>query len=212
MPYNRTAATKLLTASELALFDAGRRDSIGSLDERALKGKVERARRLRDKYRDLARRQSLASRERTGAKHGTGSRESNARTAQKERLFAELLDRFEIRLAGKQGSEPRTRQARRTQPAAAQHATAEAPKRAARNSDSDGASAKTPGKAARSPKAPAEQIGTGAEVGKRAAGFMSPRAKVQDTERQRHKSRGTAIQAHLRSRGRRSQAKRDSRG
>jgi hypothetical protein len=212
MPYNRTAASKLLTASELALFDAGRRDAIGSLDERRLKSKVERTRRLRDKYRDLARRQRLATRDRTGTKRGTASREANARTEEKETLFAELLVRFETRLAAMEGRAPRTRPAKRTPPAVAQKAPSRAAKRGAGKGGADGAPAETFGKEARSPKAAAEKIGTGAAAGKPATGFMSSRAKGQDTERQRHKSRGTAIQAHLRSQGRRSQAKRDSRG
>jgi hypothetical protein len=212
MPYNRTAASKLLTASELALFDAGRRDAIGSLDERTLKSKVERTRRLRDKYRDLARRQRLATRERTGTKRGTASREANARTAEKETLFAELLVRFETRLAGMEGRAPRTRPTKRTPPAAARKAPSKAPRRAAGKSGTGNAPAETFGKEPRSPKAAAEKIGTGAPAGKRATEFMSSRAKGLDTERQRHKSRGTAIQAHLRSQGRRSQAKRDSRG
>lgn len=212
MPYNRTAASKLLTASELALFDAGRRDAIGSLDERALKRNVERTRRLRDKYRDLARRQRLATRERTGTKRGTANREANARTEEKETLFAELLGRFESRLAGKQQRAPRTRPAKRTPPAAAQKRPARALKRAAGKSTTDDSAARASGKPTRSPKAAAEKIGAGAAERNLATGFMSSRAKGLDTERQRHKSRGTAIQAHLRSQGRRSQAKRDSRG
>ena len=62
MPCTRTQASKLLTAAEMALFDAARGDAIGALTTRALKAKVERTRRLRDKYRDLHQRQRLATR------------------------------------------------------------------------------------------------------------------------------------------------------
>lgn len=199
MPHTRASAKKLLNASELALFDAGRRDEIGALDERTLKGKIERTRRLRDKYRDLARRQHLATRSRTGTKRGPRG-DANFRTAEKDVLFTELLGRFEARLAQREGATKRAKPAakRAARKSAASHQSAGA-QRAARGEDE------------RSPKAPAKQV-TFPGAAKNATGFMSARAKGMDTERQRHKSRGTAIQAHLSSRGRRSQAKRDQRG
>jgi hypothetical protein len=204
MPHNRASAKKLLTASELALFDAGRREEIGALDERTLKSKIGRTRRLRDKYRDLARRQHLTTRSRTGTKRGpTG--DSNFRTAEKDVLFTELLGRFEARLAGREGAAQRAKPTRkrvaaRKSPAPPKPRGAPPAARAARGEDER--SDKAPGKKVAQPRGPA----------KGDTGYMSARAKGMDTERQRHKSRGTAIQAHLSSQGRRSQAKRDQRG
>jgi len=98
MPYNRATAKSLLTSAELVLFDAGRRDAIAKFDQRTLNAKISRTRKLRDKYRDLYRRQRLATRERTGAKRGPGGA-TNLRTKDKEGLFGELLARFEAQLA-----------------------------------------------------------------------------------------------------------------
>jgi hypothetical protein len=197
MPHTRASAKKLLTASELALFDASRRDEIGALDERTLKSKLERTRRLRDKYRDLARRQHLATRNRTGTKRGPRG-DANFRTAEKDVLFTELLGRFEARLAQRQGTAKRPKPAPKSS-AGKSAAPRKSAQRTARGEDE------------RSPKAPAKQVAAPGRAAKNATGFMSARAKGLDTERQRHKSRGTAIQAHLSSRGRRSQAKRDRR-
>lgn len=57
MPTERATARKLLTSAEFTLFEASRRDGICVLSAAELKRKVERTRRLRDKYRDLYKRQ-----------------------------------------------------------------------------------------------------------------------------------------------------------
>jgi hypothetical protein len=193
MPYNRTAAQKLLTTAELALFDAGNASAIVEHDRRTLAAKVERTRRLRDKYRDLYRRQRLATRERTGSKRGQ-SGVANERTKQKEMLFADLLARFQARLEKVVAAEKRAaeREARR-QAAAARKAG-----RTAR---------KGPGAAARSPKAPA-RFGTASKRAARTAAkprAAAPRAKTPSV-------RSIAIRAHVRSAGRRAQVRRDRRG
>jgi hypothetical protein len=207
MSHTRTSAKKLLNASELALFDAGRRDEIGSLDERTLKSKIERTRRLRDKYRDLARRQHLATRSRTGTKRGPRG-DANFRTAEKDVLFTELLGRFEARLAQRQGTAKRAKPIAKSSAGKSSAGKSSADKSAAPRKSAQRTAL---GEDERSPKAPAKQVAAPGRAAKNATGFMSARAKGLDTERQRHKSRGTAIQAHLSSRGRRSQAKRDQR-
>lgn len=187
MPYNRTAAQKLLTTAELALFDAGNASVLVEHDRRTLAGKVERARKLRDKYRDLYRRQRLATRERTGSKRGQ-SGAANERTKQKEMLFADLLARFQARLEKVVASEKRA-------------AEREARKQARAAKKSGRTARKGPGAAARSPKAPAK-FGTAA---KRAARKGAPRAKAPSV-------RSIAMRAHVRSAGRRAQVRRDRRG
>ena len=97
MAYLRTQAQKLLTAAELEMFDAGRTSEIKKLTKPQLRNKLERSRKLRDKYRDLFRRQRLAARDTLGSKSGNRGA-ANQRTQQKEEIFAESVARFEARL------------------------------------------------------------------------------------------------------------------
>ncbi len=98
MAYTLTQARNLLTAAELTLFQAGRATEVKALTPAQLRAKVQRTRKLRDKYRDLFKRQRLAARERTGSKGGR-SGVANARSKEKAVLFGELLERFQKRLA-----------------------------------------------------------------------------------------------------------------
>ena len=83
----------ITTAAEFALVRASSPAEIRKLSAPALKANISRTRRLRDKHRDLLRRQRLRSRARTGTKDG-----GNARTAQKAQIFEKTLARFERRL------------------------------------------------------------------------------------------------------------------
>jgi hypothetical protein len=185
MPYNRVAAKKFLNASELELFDAGRRGEIGALSAAQLRAKIGRTRRLRDKYRDLYRRQRVSMRERTGTKAGTRG-DANLRTGQKQELFGELLARFEQQLARIEEAERRAR--------------LQEVKRARRAARS----------AVKRPRAPLAQMPS-LPVPRARAGFMSAAAKSADTRRQPVQTGRIGVHAHMRSRGRRSQAKRDRR-
>lgn len=183
MAYTRSSARSLLTAAELELYDLGGRKAIAQLDRRTLVFKVKRTRNLRDKYRDLFRRQRLDTRSRTGSKRGT-SGIANVRTREKAELFAELLERFEARLA-------------KVDAAARAAAEREAKARAA--------AAKA---ALRARKGPASRGSATAT----ARGVTSPRAKSALAKRHLQKTRMVNIHAHVRSRGQRQQAKRDRRG
>ncbi|MFA4914009.1 MAG: hypothetical protein EOO27_19310 [Comamonadaceae bacterium] len=97
MTYGRTEAKKLLTVAELELFDAGRSTAIRKLTKPELRSKLERSRKIRDKYRDLFRRQRLAIRAEVGSKAGAKG-QANDRTRQKEEIFAESVVRFETRI------------------------------------------------------------------------------------------------------------------
>lgn len=171
MTYDRRQARQLSTRSEFELISASYPDSISKLTKRALGSSITRTRRLRDKQRDLLRRQRLASRARTGSKQGSQA-DSNARTARKAELFDEALSRFTRRLEALEAAE-RT-QARKKAPSRRRPSAGKGPKRPAR-----GAGSKTAGQTALRQKA------------------RSPRMK--------------AMQAHVSSRGRRAQARRDSR-
>lgn len=153
MTYNARQVRQLTSKSEQELVSASYQGAIGQLSEKALKSNIERTRRLRDKNRDLYRRQQIASRKSAGANQASHA-PSNARTGQKAQIFDETLSRFTKRLdAMKSSKGPKKPPAR--------HA------------------AKKSGQAALRQKA------------------RSPRMK--------------AIQAHVGSRGRRGQARRDSR-
>jgi hypothetical protein len=184
MPYTRTSAKALLTGAELELYDMGRREALAQLDRRTLIAKIKRTRNLRDKYRDLYRRQRLEARDRTGSKRGT-SGVANVRTREKAELFGELLARFEAKLAKVDAAAKLAAE----REARARVVAAKAALRARK------------GTAAKAPKAVAPR-----------AGFASPRVKSAIVRRQLQKTRMTAIHAHVRSRGKRQQAKRDSRG
>lgn len=205
MAYTRTDAVKLLTAAEMVLFDAARRDSIGSLTTRALKAKIERTRRLRDKYRDLFKRQRLDTRARTGTKLGR-SGAANQRTKEKAALLAEVLERYEARLAQVEAAEKRAALKAAQARAKAERAAAAKAAAKARAAEAKRRPAKSPKAPAAKPVASASPLGP---VGR--TGFMNPRAKGIETKRQLHRSRGTVIHAHLRAAGRRNQAKRDRR-
>jgi len=98
MAYTRTQVRKLLTANEIEIFESSRAEAVKELNASRLIVKVKRARMLRDKYRDLLKRQRLATRARTGSKAGNSS-DANQRTREKAEVFAEILERFEKRLA-----------------------------------------------------------------------------------------------------------------
>lgn len=94
MAITRAQAREITTRDEQSLVDISFYPDVRALSEKQLRQAVTRARRLRDKYSDLARRQNQATKRRGRA--GAGE---NARTAQKERLFIETLERYEKRLA-----------------------------------------------------------------------------------------------------------------
>ncbi len=89
MAYNRHHARTLCTAAEFQLFAASLADTLRTLTPARLKAKLDRARKLRDKYRDLHQRQRLAARARTGSKKGSAER-----TKTKAQLFDEAVKRF----------------------------------------------------------------------------------------------------------------------
>src|SRR5690606_4811495 len=90
MPFTRAQATALLNKTEMRLFDDSRANALRGLDRAALASRVERARAARDRARDLLKRQRLAARKGSAA----GRDGVAARTARKEALLVEILERF----------------------------------------------------------------------------------------------------------------------
>jgi flagellar biosynthesis/type III secretory pathway protein FliH len=91
MPLTRAQAKEITTAAEFGLVEASYAPAVKKLNRAQLKQKAERARRLQEKYRDLARRQKREGKE-------AGRRGAAMRTDRKARLFAEVRERFERRL------------------------------------------------------------------------------------------------------------------
>ena len=89
MAFTRAQASALLNTSEMRLFDDSRANALRGFDRAALASRVERTRAARDRARDLLKRQRLAARKRGDARDGVADR-----TARKEALLVELLQRF----------------------------------------------------------------------------------------------------------------------
>lgn len=197
MPSTFMQAGKLLNESEFALFAASRAGVLNTLTKAGLAGKIRRARSLRDKYRDLLKRQRLATRTRTGSKAGV-SGVANQRTRQKAEIFAQVLQRLEKRLAQVEAAEARAasrKASAQTRSALSRKRRADAAKLAARRrTTSPKAPAKSPSRSTKGPQPTAESARSTRHAMKfKAAGQQ-------------------AVHSHVSARGRRNQAKRDSRG
>ncbi len=97
MSISRAAAKPLCTAAEFELATESFPPIVKTLDVKALRQRVTRARKLRDKYSDLAakqRREIKGKAAPTRRKAPTG----NQGTVTKQAFFAETLERFETRL------------------------------------------------------------------------------------------------------------------
>jgi hypothetical protein len=96
MPVTRAQAKEICTKPELELVEASFRPAITSLTVSRLRSKVDRARKLQDKFRELAQKQNRETKETQPGRQRGGA---NQRTERKARLFEETRDRFEKRLA-----------------------------------------------------------------------------------------------------------------
>jgi hypothetical protein len=97
MQFTRAQATALLNKAEMSLYDDSRANALRQFDEKALQGRISRARTARDRARDLFQRQKLSTRDRTGSKRGV-SGSANQRSNEKAELMADIVSRFEARL------------------------------------------------------------------------------------------------------------------
>jgi hypothetical protein len=92
MPVTRAQAKEICTKTELELVEASFAPAVNALTPAQLRTKITRARKVQDKNRDLSRAQNRSTK-------AQGSRNANARTDRKARLFDETRERFEKRLA-----------------------------------------------------------------------------------------------------------------
>ena len=94
MAYTLRQVQALLTKPETELFQASRPEGLKALSARQLSGKVTRARALRDKYRDVYRRQTVKTRTDAASTRKPMGEENN-RTEIKAEVMGEVLARFE---------------------------------------------------------------------------------------------------------------------
>jgi hypothetical protein len=95
---SRTTLEKLLTKTEMDLVAGLTDDRIRSLSPPDLRDQLSRARRFRDKYQDLARRQAAEQRAKAAPRSSRPSL-SNANTLRKVEVFRWAIDRLEARAA-----------------------------------------------------------------------------------------------------------------
>lgn len=219
MAYTLTQARKVLTAAELELFDQSRAQPIRALTEARLRAKVSRARTLRDKYRDLYRRQAVAARTAKGGRGAAGA--DNERTQRKAEILHEVLGRFEMRLQSLQAREGEPSAAkpavgkRASTGAAARSPAAPvtvklAVKRALRIKQATQAPAE-PAARSRSAKAPSPRAPTSGASAK-AQRATAPVAVVAQAERMnpiKQQAHNIVLHAHAGSQNRRAQGRRD---
>jgi hypothetical protein len=119
---------RLLNASERTLVDAASASSIKDLTAARLRGKVERARALKDKYTSLARERARSARGKTKTRGG-GPRTDDQTMETKAEVFGVVLERFEKqqakldKAAARSAARPTGRQSAATPAAAKKQAS-----------------------------------------------------------------------------------------
>ncbi len=196
MAYNRSHARTLCNKTEFQFFESSLKGSIEKLPQARVQAGIKRARTLRDKYRDLHKRQRLTTRERTGTKKGIKAG-TNQRTEQKAKLFAEVLERFESRLKDLKREDRKAAADSASKKKAAKKKTAKK-KTAKKKATKKKATKKVGKKKTRSSKAPAS-----------ASEFVSDQASAASQRKRQQDTRAKAIMGHTRAATQRRQAKRD---
>jgi hypothetical protein len=112
MAISSSNAKALCSASEFSLVVASGKDKVKTLSVPQLRQTIERARKLRDKWRDQATKQKRAAQSKKGARQTSG----NARSAEKAALFDEVLTRFEAEMAKPKAERGNAKRARKAAP------------------------------------------------------------------------------------------------
>lgn len=198
MAHTKTAARKLATQAEWTLLEVSFPPLLKDITPGRLKQKITRARKLQDKYRDLARQQRGEARGKRQAK-STRAAAGNANTVIKQEIFTEARERFEAQLAK---LEAKVAKELARKEAAAEKKAAKAEKQAAKLAKPAKTSARKTGVAT---KRAASKATTSARKAVSKASRGARKAAVfTRTSSAKH-------QGHVGSRGRRRQARRDSR-
>ena len=217
MAYNRNHAKTLCNKTEYQFFESSLRGNIDKLPRKRVQDGIKRARTLRDKYRDLHKRQRLATRDRTGTKKGVKPA-TNERTEQKAKLFAEVLERFEAQLKALKEAEKAA--AANTKKTAAKKKAAK--KKAAKTKIAKKKVAKKKvakkkvAKKKVAKKKVAKKVAKKKAAGKKAVAkadapgpFVSEKASAASERKRQQDTRAKAVMGHKRASTQRNQAKRD---
>jgi hypothetical protein len=196
MAHTKTAARKLATQAEWALLEVSFPPLLKDITPGRLKQKITRARKLQDKYRDLARQQRGEARGKRQAK-STRAAAGNANTVIKQEIFTEARERFEAQQA--------KLEAKAAKELARKEAAAE--KKAAKAAKQAGKVAKKVARTktgAATKRASTKATTTARKAVSKASRGARKAAVFTRTSSAKH-------QGHVGSRGRRRQARRDSR-
>jgi hypothetical protein len=203
MAISLSSARRLCTAPELELVESSRASHLKQLTPARIRQKITRARRLRDKYRDLAKRQRLEARGKSAPRRSRPA-QGQENTQRKAQLFQEVLERFEAGL-------PRVEAAAAKK---APGAKAAGPKKAAGAAGAKKATGAAGAKKAGDPK---KATGAGqleakppARAGAAAMKGARQRPAKRGPQDASQQARGKVARAHTRSSNRRTQQRRDS--
>lgn len=182
MAFTVTQAKSLCTGGELSLVRASTREEIGKFSIGQIRQKVDRARKLRDKWRDKAEQQRRA----TQAVQRARDTSANARSTEKAKLFGEVLARFEAQLAALETKGVKGRSSPKRLPARARSATHRADRAEVRAELQAerlefGGSKKTKSAKSTRPKAPATAAPAAAEETETAAIQTAPKRRSKPT-------------------------------
>ncbi len=191
MAQSKSVARKLATKAEWTLLEVSYPPLLKDITPGRLKQKVTRARKLQDKYRDLARQQKGEARGKRQAR-STRAAAGNTNTLLKQEIFTDALARFEAQL---QKLEAKAAKDVARKEKAAEQAAAKKEKAAVKTPRKSGKGTK---RAASSATASARKAVSKASRGARKAAALT-------------RTGSTKHQGHVGARGRRRQARRDSR-
>jgi len=212
MSITKSHMLKLCTLVETRLAEKSLPSEIKKLSASDLQNNIDRMRKLRNKQRDLYRRQTLKTRQLSKTFFGVKVEGLNARTKEKVVFFEKVLDAFEARLLFLQQkikpSEQKTAiRKKKSKPLAQGRVAAKTANKKPtvakekKTLETKPASKSTP----RATKKNAPPKGVGARA------YVSAGAKAAAQRSHMQQSRSKPIQGHIMSAGKRTQAKRDSR-
>lgn len=214
-------AKQLCTAQELQLFKSSRGRELKQHSPRELKTRLDRGRRLRDKWRDTATRQRRSSQQRQKSR----TTDDAARSQRKHQLFSEAVDRFAARLRevsdGAEQASPKRKVSGGINVSKSAKKKAATKKKAAKKSASDSTVRAAAAKVKQSVKknvAPQRTVSTQQKPPEE-AGLVHPRSKVEELDiraeaheaLQQASQLTTRVRGHVSARDRRAQARRDRR-
>ena len=194
-------ARQLCTQAELALVASARPQELRSLTPKRLDGKIARARGLRDKFRDKASQQAREARGKAAPRRTRRAR-GNVRTVEKAELFGEVLRRFEVQ-ASKLDQNSESRASPRTTLGTARASGAAARAGASPRAPTARRVRATPSIATFPPR---RRRSLDRKLRRKSDAAIAARKQVKFAT-----SQGPRVRAHVASRNRRQQARRDSR-